>query len=61
MMKVKLSQEIFIVALKKYISYEIGLRKPDENAFKYVINNHNLNPKTLFIDDKKKIQMLLKN
>ena len=39
---------------KVYFSYEIGLRKPDENAFKYVINNHNLNPKkTLFIDDKK--------
>lgn len=39
---------------KVYFSYEIGIRKPDENAFKYVINNHNLNPKkTLFIDDKK--------
>ena len=39
---------------KVYFSYEIGLRKPDENAFKYVINNHNLNPKkTLFVDDKK--------
>ena len=39
---------------KVYFSYEIGLRKPDENAFKYVINNHNLSPKkTLFIDDKK--------
>ena len=39
---------------KVYFSYEIGLRKPDENVFKYVINNHNLHPKkTLFIDDKK--------
>ncbi|MBV2195105.1 HAD family hydrolase [Flavobacterium sp. UBA6195] len=39
---------------KVYFSYEIGIRKPDENAFKYVINNHNLNPKkTFFIDDKK--------
>lgn len=38
---------------KVYFSYEIGLRKPDENAYKYVMNNHNLNPKkTLFIDDK---------
>ena len=38
---------------KVYFSYEIGFRKPDENAFKYVINNHNLNPKkTLFVDDK---------
>ena len=39
---------------KVYFSYEIGIRKPDENAFRYIINNHNLNPKkTLFIDDKK--------
>lgn len=39
---------------KVYFSYEIGIRKPDENVFKYVINNHNLNPKkTLFVDDKK--------
>lgn len=39
---------------KVYFSFEIGIRKPDENAFKYVINNHNLNPKkTFFIDDKK--------
>ena len=39
---------------KVYFSYEIGIRKPDENAFKYVINNHKLNPKkTLFVDDKK--------
>lgn len=39
---------------KVYFSYEIGIHKPDENAFKYVINNHNLNPKkTLFVDDKK--------
>jgi len=39
---------------KVYFSYEIGIRKPDENAFKYVINNHILNPKkTLFVDDKK--------
>jgi putative hydrolase of the HAD superfamily len=39
---------------KVYFSYEMGIRKPDENTFKFVINNHNLNPKkTLFIDDKK--------
>ena len=39
---------------KVYFSYEIGMRKPDENVFKYVINNHNLNPKTtLFVDDSK--------
>ena len=30
------------------------MRKPEEDAFKFVLNNHNLNPKkTLFIDDKK--------
>ena len=39
---------------KVYFSYEIGMRKPDENVFKYIINNHNLNPKTtLFVDDSK--------
>ena len=39
---------------KVYFSFDIRLRKPDENAFKFVINNHNLIPKkTLFIDDKK--------
>ncbi len=39
---------------KVYFSHEIKLRKPQEDAFKYVLNNHNLIPKkTLFIDDKK--------
>jgi glucose-1-phosphatase len=39
---------------KVYFSYDIRLRKPDENTFKFVINNHNLTPKkTLFVDDKK--------
>ena len=39
---------------KVYFSYEIKLRKPEEDTFKFVLNNHNLNPKkTLFIDDKK--------
>jgi putative hydrolase of the HAD superfamily len=39
---------------KVYFSYEIQMRKPEEDAFKFVLNNHNLNPKkTLFIDDKK--------
>ncbi|MQP52975.1 MULTISPECIES: HAD-IA family hydrolase [unclassified Flavobacterium] len=39
---------------KVYFSYEIGMRKPNEDAYKYVIHNHNLNPKkTLFVDDKK--------
>ena len=39
---------------KVYFSFEIGMRKPDEAIFKYVINNHNLVVKrTLFVDDKK--------
>jgi len=47
---------------KVYFSYEIGLRKPDENAFKYVINNHNLNPKkTLFVDDKEENTKMAEN
>ncbi|WP_130735593.1 HAD family phosphatase [Flavobacterium sp. J27] len=38
---------------KVYFSFEIGQRKPDENTYKYIINNHNLVPKkTLFVDDK---------
>lgn len=37
-----------------YFSHEIGYRKPDEEAFYYLINKHELQPKrTLFIDDKK--------
>ena len=39
---------------KVYFSFDIHLRKPEESAFKFIINNHNLTPKkTLFIDDKK--------
>ncbi|MCL6460479.1 putative hydrolase of the HAD superfamily [Flavobacterium micromati] len=39
---------------KVYFSFEIGLRKPDLDAFKHLINNHKLDPKrTLFVDDKK--------
>lgn len=38
---------------KVYFSFEIRKRKPDENTYKYIINNHNLIPKkTLFVDDK---------
>lgn len=37
---------------KVYFSYDIKLRKPDEKAFKLILNNHNLIPKkTFFIDD----------
>jgi FMN phosphatase YigB (HAD superfamily) len=39
---------------KVYYSYEMGLRKPDEAIFNYIIKKHDLSPKrTLFVDDKK--------
>lgn len=40
-------------AFKKcYYSYEIGQRKPDPESFRFILNEHNLNPaSTLFIDD----------
>ena len=39
---------------KVYFSFEIGVRKPDPQAFDYIIKKHGLSPKnTLFIDDKK--------
>jgi putative hydrolase of the HAD superfamily len=38
---------------KVYYSFEIGIRKPNELIYKYVIDKHKLNPNaTLFIDDK---------
>lgn len=39
---------------KVYFSHEIGVRKPDAEAFNYVISKHDIQPKrTLVIDDKK--------
>lgn len=39
---------------KIYFSHEIGVRKPDAEAFTYLINKHDIQPKrTLVIDDKK--------
>ncbi|WP_297333154.1 HAD family phosphatase [Flavobacterium sp.] len=39
---------------KVYFSHEIGVRKPDEEAYNYLINNHDIQPKrTLLVDDKK--------
>jgi len=39
---------------KVYYSYELGMRKPDVEIFKFLINKHELSPKrTLFVDDKK--------
>lgn len=38
---------------KVYFSHEIGVRKPDEEAYYYLINKHEVQPKrTLFVDDK---------
>ena len=35
-----------------YFSHELGMRKPDPAIFKYIIDNHQLNPsETLFVDD----------
>lgn len=37
---------------KLYLSYEIGMRKPDAEIFEFVLRENNLNPaETLFIDD----------
>lgn len=37
---------------KVYFSFEIGMKKPDEAIFKFVIKENNLNPSTtLFVDD----------
>ncbi|MDP2159693.1 MAG: HAD family phosphatase [Flavobacterium sp.] len=39
---------------KVFFSFEIGMRKPNEDVFKFLIQNQGLQPnKTLFIDDKK--------
>lgn len=39
---------------KIYFSFEIGMRKPDAEIYKCVLNKHELSAKrTLFIDDKK--------
>lgn len=39
---------------KVYFSHEIGVRKPDAEAYNYLINKHDIQPKrTLLIDDKK--------
>jgi glucose-1-phosphatase len=44
------SMEVFFE--KQYLSYEIGMRKPDVEIFEYVVNQNRLNPsETLFIDD----------
>jgi glucose-1-phosphatase len=48
------AREFYQCFEKVYFSFEIGFRKPEPEAFKYLLNKHGLNPKrTLFIDDKK--------
>ena len=47
---------------KVYYSYEMGMRKPDEEIFSTLIRKHDLTPKrTLFIDDKKKNTSVAEN
>lgn len=48
------AREFYQCFEKVYFSFEIGFRKPEPEAFSFIINKHELNPKrTLFIDDKK--------
>lgn len=38
--------------VKAYYSFQVGMRKPDEEIYKYAVNDSNLDPnETLFIDD----------
>ncbi|MCL9807837.1 HAD family hydrolase [Flavobacterium luminosum] len=48
------AREFYQCFEKIYFSFEIGLRKPEPEAFHYIIRKHDLSMKrTLFIDDKK--------
>ncbi|MBN8567714.1 MAG: HAD family phosphatase [Flavobacteriales bacterium] len=48
------SRDFYNCFEKVYFSYEMGVRKPDVESFRQVINRHDLSPKrTLFVDDKK--------
>lgn len=48
------AREFYQCFEKVYFSFEIGFRKPESEAFNYILKKHELNPKrTLFIDDKK--------
>lgn len=39
---------------KVYYSHEMGMRKPDEAIFNFILKKHDLSPRrTLFVDDKK--------
>ena len=48
------AREFYQCFEKLYFSFEVGMRKPDPEIFKFIINKHDLSMKrTLFIDDKK--------
>ncbi len=48
------SRDFYQCFEKVYFSFEIGARKPDSEAFNYIINKHELSVKrTLFVDDRK--------
>lgn len=48
------SRDFYQCFEKVYFSFEIGQRKPEPEAFNYIINKHELSPKrTLFVDDRK--------
>lgn len=48
------SRDFYNCFEKVYYSFELGMRKPDVEVFKYLINKHELSPKrTLFVDDRK--------
>lgn len=48
------AREFYQCFEKLYFSFEVGMRKPDPEIFKFIINKHDLSMKrTLFVDDKK--------
>lgn len=48
------SEEFYKCFEKIHFSYEMGMRKPDTNIYKQLIEEHKLSPShTLFVDDKK--------
>lgn len=48
------SRDFYQCFEKVYFSFETGQRKPEPEAFNYIINKHELSPKrTLFVDDRK--------
>jgi glucose-1-phosphatase len=51
---VTFAREFYQCFEKVYFSFELGMRKPEPEIFKYIMNKHELSPKrTLFVDDKK--------